>query len=145
MAAVIFWTLVYSVTTAASIVLLGHRDLISGNLWSVDRVIALLLNWKFILSLVFALGARFSFVLTNNALLSIPELAPASTTITTFITLVCLVFVVLANVYFLKERLVMSQMAGAALIMVGIVVMLGTPHTAKQITQQGAIAESANP
>ena len=125
MAAVFLWTFVYSISTAASIVLLGQRDLISGNLFAVDKVISLLLNWKFILSFVFALFARFSFVFTNNDLLSIPRLADASTTITTFVTLVCLIFVVIANLYFLNEQLALSQVLGAGLIMFGVFVMLG--------------------
>lgn len=121
---VILWTLVYSFTTAASIVLLGQRDLLSGNILSLSGFLQLLFHWKFILSMTFALAARFSFVLTNKALLGIPRLAPASTTITTFITLFCLIFVVAANVYFLEERLNITQILGGLTVMVGIFLLL---------------------
>lgn len=117
---VIIWTATYSFATAISIVLLGQRDLISGNLFEPKNLIALLINWKFIVSMIFALVARASFVLTNNALLKIPHLATSSTTITTFITLFCLILVVIANAIFLKERINLTQGIGASLILFGI-------------------------
>lgn len=124
MGTVIFWTIIYSISTAASIVLLGQRDLISGNLLNTKNFLHLMLNWRFMLSMCFALLARVSFIMTNNSLLNIQKLAVASTTITTFITLICLVLVVAANVIFLKEHLNLSQGIGGALIMFGILVML---------------------
>ena len=124
MLSVIIWTLTYSVATAISITLLGQRDLISGNLLSVGKIISLLFNWKFIVSMVAALFARMAFIMTNNALLKIPHLAQSSTTITTFITLFCLVLVVVANYIFLKERINLAQTIGAVLILAGIWTML---------------------
>jgi len=121
---VIFWTLVYSFATAISIVLLGQRDLISGNLFELKRILLLLINWKFIVSMIFALVARMAFIMTNNSLLKIPRLAESSTTITTFITLFCLILVVIANIIFLKEKINIQQGVGATLIMFGIWVML---------------------
>lgn len=124
MFAVFFWTIMFSIATAISIVLLGSRDLISGNLFSWDKIWALVTNWKFIVSFAFALLARVSFILTNNALLKIPSLAKESTTITTFITLLSLVLVVIANAIFLKERINLMQGLGALLIMLGIWIMV---------------------
>jgi drug/metabolite transporter (DMT)-like permease len=121
---IILWTLVYSIATAISIVLLGQRDLISGNLLEIKRLLLLLANWKFIVSMVFALIARVAFIMTNNSLLKIPSLANSSTTITTFITLFCLILVVVANIIFLKEKINISQGVGATLIMIGVWVML---------------------
>ena len=116
--------MVYSIATAISIVLLGQRDLISGNLLEIKRLLLLLANWKFIVSMVFALIARVAFIMTNNSLLKIPSLANSSTTITTFITLFCLILVVVANIIFLKEKINISQGVGATLIMIGVWVML---------------------
>lgn len=124
MTQVIFWTIVYSIATTVSITLLGHRDLISGNLLEIKRIILLVTNWKFIISMIFALIARISFTMTNNALLKISRLADASTTITTFITLVCLIFVVIANYVFLKEKLNPQNIIGAVIIMIGVCVIL---------------------
>lgn len=121
---VLIWTAIYSVATASSIVLLGQRDLISGNLLELKRLFLLIINWKFIVSMIFALIARMSFIMTNNTLLKIPRLADSSTTITTFITLFCLILVVIANVIFLKEKINVMQGVGATMIMIGIWIML---------------------
>lgn len=121
---VLIWIAVYSIATASSIVLLGQRDLISGNLLEIKRLFILLLNWKFIVSMIFALLARVAFIMTNNSLLKIPRLAESSTTITTFVTLFCLILVVVANIIFLKEKINMTQGVGATMIMAGILIML---------------------
>lgn len=124
MYAVIFWTLIFSIATAVSVVLLGQRDLISGNLLDPKKIFYLVTNWKFIISMAAALFARMSFIMTNNSLLKIPHLAESSTTITTFATLFSLILVVIANYFFLQERLNLSQGAGAMLIMIGIWILL---------------------
>ena len=121
---VILWTIIYSVATAISITLLGDRDLISGNLLELKKIISLITNWQFIVSMVFALIARISFIMTNNSLLKIPKLANASTTITTFITLICLIFVVIANYIFLREKMSIQNIVGAVVIMIGVWIML---------------------
>lgn len=121
---VFFWTIMYSIATAGSITLLGQRDLISGNLFSFEKIIALLINWKFIFSMLLALMARVSFIMTNNSLLKIPRLAANSTTITAFVTLIGLVLIVVFNYIFLKEKLNLNQAIGAFLIMFGIFMML---------------------
>ena len=124
MITVLFWTLIYSLATAASITLLGSRDLISGNLFSIKNILNLALNYKFIISMVCAIIARLAFILTNNAILKIPKLSSSATTITTFITLICLVFVVAANIAFLGEKIRTIQILGAGIIMVGIIILL---------------------
>lgn len=121
---VIFWTFIFSATTATSIVLLGNRDLISGNLLSLKGIGALIFNWRFIISMLCALGARFAFIMTNNTLLKIPHLAESSTTITTFITMFSLIIIVAANMIFLKEKLNIEQGIGAFIILFGIWMML---------------------
>ena len=121
---VLLWTIIYSIATAGSIVLLGQRDLISGNLLEIKKIFLLITNWKFILSMILALAARASFIMTNNSLLKIPRLAESSTTITTFITLFCLILTVIANIIFLKEKINITQGVGATVIMAGIWIML---------------------
>lgn len=74
--------------------------------------------------MILAVVARVSFILTNNALLKIPSLASKSTTITTFITLFSLILVVLANWFFLDEKLDYIRVGGMSLIMFGIFITL---------------------
>lgn len=121
---VIFWTLLFSATTAISIVLLGNRDLISGNLLTPKNIANLIFNWRFIVSMICALAARFAFIMTNNSLLKIPHLAESSTTITTFITMFSLIVIVIANMIFLKEKMQIEQGVGAFIILFGIWMML---------------------
>lgn len=75
-------------------------------------------------AMLFAVFSRLSFIMINNSLLKIPRLATASTSITTFATLISLVFVLLANYYFLNEKLSTQQIIGAAIILAGIVLMM---------------------
>ena len=121
---IILWTVVFSISTAISIVLLGNRVLISGNLLTVKRIMELVFSWQFILAMTFALFSRFSFFLLNNAVLKVPELAQNSTTITTFATAVSFIFVAAANYIFLQERLTLMQILGASIIIFGLIVML---------------------
>jgi len=116
-----FWVIIFSASTAISVALLGSRNLISGNLFEWGKIFALVLNWRFILSMGFALLSRMAFIMTNNAVLKIPRLENAATTITTFgTTALGLIFVVVVNYFFLQERINMTQGIGAVLLFVGI-------------------------
>ena len=119
----ILWMVVFCVSTAVSITLVGDRNLISGNLLNLENMLKLLLNWKFITAMLFAVFSRLSFIMINNSLLKIPRLAIASTSITTFATSISLIFVLLTNYYFLGERLSMQQLIGAGIVLLGIVLM----------------------
>ncbi len=121
---IIFWILIYCFSSAFSIVLLGDRSLISGNLLKSSTLLNLLLNWKFILAMSLAIIARISFLLVNNNLLKIPKLAAISTTLTTFITLLSLMFIVIMNYFFLNERLNIQQGIGAVIILIGVAIMI---------------------
>ena len=88
------------------------------------KVIKLLLDWHFILGAGFAFLARLSFILINNSLLKMPNLAGSSTTITAFITSIAMIFVIAANYLFLGERISVSQGVGAFLILVGIFIIV---------------------
>ncbi|TCD02510.1 hypothetical protein [Pedobacter psychroterrae] len=120
----IFWLLAFCITNTLSIVLLGDRSLISGNLLNADNILRLILNWKFILAMFFAVATRISFIMLNNSLLKIPRLAEASTSVATFATLLSLVFILVANYYFLNERLNMQQAVGAFIVLVGVTIMV---------------------
>lgn len=119
-----FFITVYCITSVFSIVLLGDRNLISGNLLNLKNLFLLAVNIKFIISMLLAIFARFSFIMINNTLLSMPRLAGAATTITTFLSLIFLIFVVIANYYFLQERLSLNQGIGAFIIMFGVFILL---------------------
>lgn len=120
MSFVILYTVLFSVVTVASILLTGSRSFINGSDLSPVGIVKMLLDWHFILGAGFAFLARLFFILTNNALLKIPELANSSTTITTFITSIAMVFVVIANYYFLGEKINATQGLGAFIILFGI-------------------------
>jgi len=119
MFSIVIWTIIFSIATVISILLTGSRTLISGDI-TFFRIIHILLDWRFILGAAFAFIARLSFIMINNALYKIPSLSNSSTTITTFITAVSMIFVVIANHYFLKEQLNNTQIFGAILIFIGI-------------------------
>jgi drug/metabolite transporter (DMT)-like permease len=59
-------------------------------------------------------------MLINGKLLKIPSLSRNSTTITAFITSVAAIFMLIANYYFLGERISYQQLGGAILIIGGI-------------------------
>lgn len=117
------WVLVYCVAASASIVLLGDRALLSGDISSLRGVIALLVSWKFILAMALALVARLAFTMVNRGLLAVPEFAPSATSITAFVTAISYVAIVAASAVFLGERLTLQQGAGALLVVAGIAVL----------------------
>ena len=121
---IIFWTLVYCFSTAFSIVLMGDRNLISGNLLNPDAIIKLLFNLKFILAMALAIFSRISFILLNNSFLKVPRLAAISTTLTTFVTLISIIFIVIANSFFLHEKLNTQQILGGIIMLIGVSLMI---------------------
>jgi len=120
---VVLYTIFFSVVTVVSIILTGSRSFITGAELSPMKIIRLLLDWHFILGAAFAFLARLFFILINNSLLKIPHLAGSSTTITAFITSVAMVFVIIANYYFLAERINVTQGIGAFFIILGILII----------------------
>jgi len=126
MAEVALWTAAFTVVTTISILLTGSRALIGGTI-DLPRMVAIVLDWHFILGAGFAFLARLCFVMVNNSLLRVPGLESAATTITAFITSVALVAVIVANAIFLGERLSIQQLLGGAVILVGIIVMTSVP------------------
>ncbi|EKE20622.1 MAG: hypothetical protein ACD_7C00511G0004 [uncultured bacterium] len=117
---VIIYTILFSIVTVISILLTGSRAFISGGELSPAKIIKMLFDWHFILGAGFAFSARLLFVMINNSLLKIPHLAQSSTTITMFITSIAMVFVIIANYYFLGEKINATQGMGAFVILFGI-------------------------
>lgn len=118
------WLIIYCISNTVSITLVGDRSLISGNIFTVSGMFQLVTDWRFIIAMFFALFARISFIMINNSLLKVPRLAGASTSITTLATLISLIFILVANYYYLNERLSVQQMVGAAVMFVGITLMV---------------------
>ena len=123
MSYVILYTILFSLVTVISILLTGSRSFINGSNLSPIGVVKMLFDWHFILGAGFAFMARLFFIMVNNSLLKIPELANSSTSITTFITSIAMVFVIIANYYFLGERINTTQGIGAFIILIGIFII----------------------
>src|SRR6185503_11147947 len=104
MLSVVIYAVLFSVATVVSILLLGSREIIGGVITPI-RMVQIIFTWQFILGAFMALIARLLFMLINNALYRRPEFSDSSTTITALITTVALVFVIIANYYFLNEQI----------------------------------------
>lgn len=116
---VIVLTILFSITTVISILLLGSRAIIGGDMTFVN-IVKILFSWQFILGAVFAFGSRLIFMMINSAIYKMPTLSNSSTTVTTLVTTVSLIFVILANYLFLHERINFTQGIGAVVILLGI-------------------------
>jgi len=118
------WMLIFSLSTAFSVTLLGDRKLISGDLLQAERLLRLIIHWKFITAFLLALVARASFLMVNNTLLKVDHLARNSTTVTAFVTALAYLFIIGANYLFLDERLTTNQLIGSFVIIVGICILV---------------------
>jgi drug/metabolite transporter (DMT)-like permease len=113
----------FSITSAISIVLIGGRGIV-GIEMNFINIVKIIFSWQFILGAAFAFLSRLLFLMINSAVYKIPALSLSSTTITMFITSFATIVVIAANYYFLGERLTFSQGAGAAIILVGTLVIM---------------------
>ena len=120
MFSVILYTILFSLVTVISILLTGSRSFINGSNLTPLGIVKMIFDWHFILGAGFAFAARLFFIMVNNSLLKIPTLAGSSTTITTFITSIAMVFVIVANYYFLGEKINTTQGVGVFVILFGI-------------------------
>jgi len=116
--AIAVWTLIYSVVVAGSILLLGNPSTVLGHL-TPKTLLLLLLDWRFLLGGVLALGARFIFVIINNLASRDVNLSHAHLSITAVATTVSIVVVLIANHFLLGEQLRAIQLVGAAVMMAG--------------------------
>jgi len=123
MGAIIFWVALFTVATTISIVLIGARDLIEGDI-TLRRLFSIIFDWRFIIGAGFAFGARLCFVMINNAVHKVPGLEQSSTSITFLATMVSIFFVLLANYFFLGERLSVTQGVGVFVVLCGVYLLL---------------------
>lgn len=124
MAAIFLWIIVFSISSTGTTVLLGDRNILSGNLLEYNKLISILFHWRFITGMILAFLARYSFMLINSNLLKYPNLAQNSTTITALVTSVVFIFLIIGNYIFLGERIDLRQWLGALLIMIGITLVI---------------------
>jgi drug/metabolite transporter (DMT)-like permease len=103
---------------------MGDRSLISGNILDPVNIFKILISWKFILAMIFAILTRVSFIMLNNAILKIPKLANAPNSVATFATLLSLIFILFANYFFLDEKLNLQQAISAFIVLVCVTIML---------------------
>lgn len=129
MMALASYTILFAVTSSLSVVLTGDRALLSGNLLSVEGILRLLFNWRFVAAMALALVSRMLFVLINSKAAAIPSLSDSATTVTTLITAFAYPVIVLANYWFLDERVSPRQIVGASLIVAGIWLSSATGST----------------
>jgi drug/metabolite transporter (DMT)-like permease len=118
-----FWTLLFCISTVISITLTGSRSIISGEI-NIPKIFQILFSWQFIVGAFFAFLSRLFFILVNNSVFKIPDLSQSSTTITTMINLIAIIFVIIANHFFLDESISQIQVIGAILVLSGVWIML---------------------
>lgn len=116
-------TLLFGLFSGLSVVLTGNRSLLAGEL-TFSHALKIITDWRFILSMLLALGSRFVFIAINNLLLQNPVYAKNSTTITAAITATGYIILVICNFIFLSERLSLAQLLGMGLIIAGVVVVM---------------------
>jgi drug/metabolite transporter (DMT)-like permease len=117
MLAIVSWMVIYAVVVAASILFIGRP--IQGDV-HVGSLLKLLLDWRFLLGGVLALGARFVFVIINNLASKHPALSGAHLTVAALATQLSILAIILANYIFLHEQLRPIQMLGAFVIICGV-------------------------
>jgi drug/metabolite transporter (DMT)-like permease len=121
MAAIASWMFVYAIVVAASIIFIGKP--IEGNV-HLGSLLRLLLDWRFLLGGLLALGARFIFVIINNLASHHHALSGAHLTIAALATQASIIAIVLANAIFLGEQLRPVQLLGAVIILCGVFLVL---------------------
>lgn len=114
---IIFWTVIYSLVVAASIIFIGKP--ISGGL-TLRSLFLLLIDLGFIFGAFLALAARFIFVVINNLASQHPQLKDAHLTIAALATMGSIIAIIIANAIFLNEQLRPIQIVGAIVILIGI-------------------------
>lgn len=121
MLTIVIWMIVYAIVVAVSIIFIGKP--IEGNL-HLGSLLRLLLDWRFLFGGILALGARFIFVIINNLASKHPNLSHAHLTVAALATTGSIIAIILANAIFLGEHLRPIQLAGAALIVGGVMLAM---------------------
>ena len=129
MGSIVALCVAFGLATAASIALLGDRQLLQGKTLSIESAETLLSDWRLWISLALGVLARVIFVATNVLMLLDVRWSESATTLTAFVTATAYIFVIVFNHILLGEVLSRQQFLGAALVMGGIVLMMWRPAT----------------
>lgn len=116
------WVIIYSVIVALSIILIGRPGVLDDGI-AFQKLLSLLLDWRFLLGGVLAVSARFIFVIINHLISKTPSLEKAHLTLTALATIVSIIFVIFANFFFLHEQLKPLQIAGTLIIFAGLLLV----------------------
>ena len=122
---VFFWVLVFNLASVISITLLGVRSYLDQGAGR-GEFLRLLFNWRFVIAMGAAALARLSFIYINLSLYALPAFEKNATTIATALAATVFIPVVIANIYFLGERLSTTDTVGFILIMSGVYLLAGT-------------------
>ena len=121
---VLIISVMFAVSSAASITLLGDRKLISGEMTKLQWWITVLFSWRFILAMILALVARLSFTMMNSALLYVPALSRNATSVAALLTALAYIVIIISNYIFLNERLSLQQIVGMGVIIAGVALVV---------------------
>lgn len=119
----LFLILLFGLVSSFSIMLTGNRAFLSQEI-NLKSITSLLFDWHFIVSMVLAVMSRFVFIWINHYLLSLPNLARNSTTITALITATSYIFIIMVNYFFLREQIGGIQLIGVIFIIAGVVLVM---------------------
>lgn len=119
MAAIILWTLIYDLTVAASILLLGNPSTILGHI-TLKSLLFLFLDWRFMLGAFLAVGARFMFVIINNLASKHDNLAGAHLSLTAIASMTSIIMVLIVNHFVLGDHFKALQLVGIAIVLIGL-------------------------
>jgi drug/metabolite transporter (DMT)-like permease len=122
MALIIAWTLLYDLVVAFSILLLGNPSTILGTL-TVKSLAMLLLDWRFMLGAILAVGARFMFVIINNLASKNPTLGGAHLSFTALASMSSVIMVLLVNHFVLGDRFEPMQLLGIGIVLIGFFII----------------------
>ncbi len=127
MGKVLILSVVFAVSAAASVTLLGDRKLISGDMTKLQCWLPILVHWKFVLAMIFALVSRLCFTMMNNALLFVPALSCNATSVATLLTALSYIVIVISNSIFLNERMNLQQLVGMGVTIAGVALIVNVP------------------
>lgn len=115
---IIVWTLVYDATVAASILLLGNQSTLLGSL-TLKSLLLLVLDWRFMLGALLAIGARFMFVIINNLASKHAALSSAHLSLTALASMTSIIMVLIVNHFVLGDEFKAIQLLGIAIVLFG--------------------------
>lgn len=116
--------LLFILFTSVSITILGYREFLSINFFTIDGLFYLLTNWRIYVAVFFAILARVTFTLINSHLYKMPQYSNNSTNISSFLSNTAIIGVLIFNYIFLSEILTLKHFLGMCFILIGIFLIL---------------------